>query len=65
MRLQVPGAMVGLGARPIVGLSFDQHGGRVAWDRSTIIHKPASPGERARLDVLWALMTGPEFQYIR
>jgi hypothetical protein len=66
VRLEVPAREVGIGSRrEIAGCSFDQSGGTVYWDKSGIVHQPADPGHEPLGDVLWALFTSPEFQYIR
>jgi len=64
-RLEVPAARVGFkGGSKIVGISFDQVGGRVYWDAVGVVKKPAADVPGAG-DLLWALFTSPEFQYVR
>jgi hypothetical protein len=66
-RLEVPAAAVGFsgGAAHIVGMSFDQLGGTVYWDKAGITQRGGDPIATALGDVLWSLVTGPEFQYVR
>jgi hypothetical protein len=65
VRLAVPAKYVGLtrGSR-VSSMSFDQNSGRVYWDKAGVQTKPGvdAPGVG---DLLWALFTTPEFQYIR
>ena len=49
----------------IAGWSFDQQGGTVYWDKSGVVKNPKNPNRQPLGDVLWALFTSPEFQYIR
>jgi hypothetical protein len=67
VRLEVPAREVGIAApMDIVGLSFDQlGGGAVYWDKSGVVKHPKNPEREPLGDVLWALFTSPEFQYIR
>lgn len=67
VRLEIPACEIGLGVSQthVVGMSFDQAGGRVFWDRAGVIARPVSPATADLHDVLWALFTSPEFQYIR
>jgi hypothetical protein len=65
IRLEVKARDVGL--KPgdkIVGVSYDQFGGKVYWDKTGFELKspPDVPGLG---DLLWALFTSPEFQYVR
>lgn len=66
VRLEVPAEKLGINAATtIVGLAFTQFDGKVYWDKSGAskgppIHDPQTIG-----DMLWALMSSPEFQYIR
>ena len=66
VRLEVPAAKIGV-KKPaaVTGLAFTQFNGKVYWDKSGAakgppIHDPAAIG-----DMLWALFTSPEFQYIK
>ncbi len=67
MRLDVPARDVGLGenASRVVGMSFDQAGGAVQWGRAGVVSVPATPLHDDLHDVLWALFTSAEFQYIK
>ncbi|BDI30793.1 hypothetical protein CCAX7_28440 [Capsulimonas corticalis] len=63
VRLAVPADKVGLGtAAQIGGMSFDQVGGRVYFNRAGVI--PAVKPHPAIVDMVWALTSSPEFQYI-
>jgi len=64
VRLEIPAAKVGLAGKEINGLSFDIYDGRVYWDAAGVIHNNLQPQE-AVVDMLWALMAHPEFQYIK
>jgi hypothetical protein len=66
-RLEVPVCDVGLGENlsRITGISFDQAGGAVRWDRIGVMTMPESPLTADIQDVLWSLFTTAEFQYIR
>ena len=47
------------------GLSFDQFDGKVYWDKSGASKGPALYDAETIGDMLWALVTGAEFQYIK
>jgi hypothetical protein len=65
VRLEVPVQKVGLrGGSAINGISFDQVGGKVYWDSSGVL-KRRSAEAPALGDLMWALFTSPEFQYMR
>ena len=65
VRLEIPAAKVGLrGGAAINGISFDQVGGKVYWDSAGVTKRP-NPEAPALGDLLWALFTSPEFQYVR
>jgi hypothetical protein len=65
VRLEVPVTKVGLrGGSNITGLSFDQVGGKVYWDTSGVMKRPSADAP-ALGDLLWALFTSPEFQYVK
>jgi hypothetical protein len=49
----------------ITGVSFDQFGGKVYWDKISALKGPPIHDPQTIGDMLWALMTSPEFQYIR
>ena len=64
-RLEVKAKDIGLGpGSMIVGVSFDQAGGKVYWDKTGAVRQavPEAPGIG---DLMWAVFTSPEFQYIR
>ena len=50
---------------PITGISFDQSGGEVYWDKAGLQRNPQNPGAEPLGDVVWALAVSPEFQFIR
>jgi hypothetical protein len=65
VRLEVPAGEVGLGEGvPVTGWSFVQIGGRATWDAAGI--RRVTPDSRAQAfgDLLWGLVTSPEFQYV-
>jgi mono/diheme cytochrome c family protein len=63
VRLEIPASSVGLSvAAPVGGMSFDQVGGRVYFNRSGVI--PEAKPHAAIVDMVWALTSSPEFQYI-
>lgn len=67
VRLEVPAAgvgFIGAGAR-VVGLSFDQAGGTVVFDAAGVVSRGNDPSAVAMGDLMWALVAGPEFHYIR
>ena len=64
VRLEIAADQVGLAGREINGISFDQFGGRVLFDRAGIVHNGA-PIRQSVIDMLWALMASPEFGYIK
>ena len=49
----------------ITGWAFDQDGGKVEWQKAGIRIVPTNPTSDLLGDILWALTTSPEFQYIR
>jgi hypothetical protein len=64
VRLEVPITKVGLNpGSSINGISFDQVGGKVYWDSAGIMKQPSADAP-ALGDLLWALFTSPEFQYV-
>ncbi len=66
VRLEIPAAHVGFNASGgISGMSFDQVGGSVWWEYSGVVHLPEDPRITPLGDLLWALLTSPEFQYLR
>jgi YHS domain-containing protein len=64
VRLEVAAADVEAGGG-LIGISFDQTGGTVYWDAAGIVRVPPDPRYEPLGDLLWALFTSPEFQYIR
>jgi hypothetical protein len=48
----------------ITGWMFDQNGGKIEWRKAGIVRAPTNPATELRGDILWALATSPEFQYI-
>ena len=66
VRLEVPASKLGI-EKPteINGISFDQFLGKVYWDKTGITKGPAVHDPQAIGDMIWALLSSPEFQYIR
>ena len=68
VRLEVAAGGVGLGtpeSTGVTGVSFDQVGGQVTWDAAGIRRAPAEPWRELAGDILWALVSSPEFQFVR
>lgn len=68
VRLEVPAGVAGFGGpggARIVGMSFDQVGGTVYWDKAGVVERSEDPTATALGDVLWSIVTGPEFQYVK
>jgi hypothetical protein len=66
VRLEVPAAYVGITAPTAIdGMSFDQWGGTVHWDKAGVVKGPAANHPETIGDLIWALLTTPEFQYIK
>ncbi len=66
MRLEVPARDVGFRSpAEVAGWSFDQDGGTVYWDKAGLMKHPENPRTEPLGDVLWALFTSPEFQFIQ
>lgn len=67
VRLEVPAYLVNLGRnRQGIGeISVVQVGGTVYWDKAGVMSAPLGGPTTAVGDALWALITSPEFQYIR
>ena len=66
VRLEVPAGEVGLGnGDAVTGWSFVQAEGAAIWDAAAVGRRRESPAEAALGDMLWALVTGPEFQFVR
>jgi hypothetical protein len=49
----------------ITGWVFDQKGGKIEWRKAGIRIAPTNPNTEMLGDILWALTSSPEFQYIR
>lgn len=66
VRLEFAAEKVGF-TRPAVidGLSFDTAGGRAYWDKSGAMKGPPLHDPAVIGDMLWALITSPEFQYVK
>ncbi len=67
VRLDVPAVFIGFDQPTDVdGMSFDQAGGKVFWDKAGMIQSAPPDSNHSQVgDVLWALFASPEFQYIR
>ena len=67
IRLEVTASAVGLGGSNghVVGMSFDQAGGRVYWDETGGLSRAYDARAAGMADLLWVLLVSPEFQYIR
>ncbi|NUM56052.1 MAG: DUF1553 domain-containing protein [Candidatus Hydrogenedentes bacterium] len=67
VRLEVPAYLVNLGRdrRGIGEVSIVQAGGTAYWDKTGVLSAPLGGPTTAVGDALWALITSPEFQYIR
>jgi hypothetical protein len=67
VRLEVPAREVGLrtDSGAINGWSFENFGGRVFWDKCGIVRVPRNPAAEPVGDLLWALFSSPEFQFVR
>ena len=64
-RLEIPFRKLQLVNGPIKAISFGVTGGTAYWDRIGLIRSARSPRVPVVGDVLWALFSTPEFQYIR
>lgn len=64
VRLEVDAPDVGV-VGGVVGVSFDQAGGTVYWDALGVVRGEPDPRAGGLHDVFWALVTSPEFHYIR
>ncbi len=65
VRLEVPAGEVGLGEGvPVTGWSFVQVGGTAIWDVASVRREQATSREQALGDLLWALVSSPEFQFV-
>ena len=65
VRLEVPAGQVGLGdGVPVTGWSFVQVGGTATWDAASVRRAQPAPVRQALGDLLWALLSSPEFQFV-
>jgi mono/diheme cytochrome c family protein len=66
VRLEVPAEKIGI-KKPtnVTGLAFTQFNGKVYFDKSGAAKGPPIHDPQAIGDMLWALFTSPEFQYIK
>jgi hypothetical protein len=66
VRLEVPAEKLGI-KKPttVTGLAFAQFNGKVYWDKSGAAKGPPIYDPQIIGDMLWALFTSPEFQYIK
>ena len=65
-RLEIPAHVLGFNAETTVdGISFDQVGGVVYWDKIGVVRRPAFRSPETVGDMLWALLSGPEFHYVK
>ena len=67
VRLEIPAAKIGIDKPGVIaGISFDQTTGRaVFWDKTGALKGPPLHDPQAIGDMLWALVTSPEFQYVK
>ena len=66
VRLEVPAGAVDVASdTPVTGWSFGQTGGTASWSGAAVARHPALAGQNAIGDVLWVLLSSPEFQFIR
>ena len=66
VRLEIPAHTVGFTWETTVdGISFDQVGGVVYWDKVGIVRKPPVHARETIGDMLWALLSGSEFHYVK
>ncbi len=66
VRLEIPAHAVGFTRETTIdGISFDQVGGVGYWDKTGVVHhEPVHPRETIG-DMLWALLSGAEFHYVK
>ena len=65
VKLEIPFTKLQLLNGPIRTLSFGSLGGTAYWDKLGLVRSGRSPRVQPLGDILWALETGPEFQFIR
>jgi hypothetical protein len=68
VQLEAAAGDVGLGlpeSAGVTGISFAQVGGRVTWDAAGVENAAPEPWRQTAGDILWALVSSPEFQFVR
>jgi hypothetical protein len=67
VRLEVPANLIGLGRdeKPLTAITIHQLDGVAYWDRAGLARPENGGPVQALGDMMWALLTSPEFQYIR
>jgi hypothetical protein len=67
VRLEFPAIKIGIDKPGVIaGISYDQFVGKsVYWDKTGAIKGPPIHDPEAIGDMLWALITSPEFQYVK
>jgi hypothetical protein len=65
VRLTVPASQIALGTDRIQAMTIKQAGGTAYWDKAGVLRSPIGGPAAAVGDAVWALLTSPEFQYIR
>jgi len=65
VKLEMPFTKLQLLNGSIRTLSFGVLGGEAYWDKLGLVRSSRSPRVQPLGDILWALATGPEFQFIR
>ena len=64
-RIEIPFRKMQLLNGPIISIAFGVSGGTAYWDAVGLTRSGRSPRVQALGDILWALETSPEFQFIR
>jgi hypothetical protein len=68
LRLEAPAgdvALGGAGSTGVTGISFDHVGGAVTWDAAGLLRAAPEPWRDNAGDILWALVSSAEFQFVR
>ena len=67
VRLEIPAAKIGIDKPGVItGVSYDQFVGKpVYWDKTGAMKGPPLHDPQTIGDILWALITSPEFQYVK
>ena len=66
VRLEIPAAKIGFTkADTIDGISYDHFAGNVYWDKTGVVKGAPVTDPDAIGDMLWALISSPEFQYVK